>query len=60
MITQARAKDIIEFARQLKRHWRTNDPYELAIIYGYQVSERESCYPGFTLLRLLVLKDIQQ
>ncbi len=48
MITQARAKEIIEFARQLKRHWSTNDPYELAAIYGYQVSERESCYPGFT------------
>ncbi len=48
MISEKRAKHIISYARQLKNYWHTNDPYELAAIYGYQVSERESCYPGFT------------
>ena len=48
MLSEKRAKEIIAYARQLKSYWHTNDPYELAAIYGYQITERESCYPGFT------------
>ena len=47
MITRERAIEITNFARDLKNHWQTNDPYEIAEIYGFKIAELDSHYPGF-------------
>ena len=42
------AKDIIELARDFKRNWATNNPYEIAEHLGIVVLHREIPVKGFT------------
>ncbi len=42
------AKRIIKYARELREHWGTNDPYIIAKNYGVAVSNINSIVPGFT------------
>ena len=47
MISLDRTRDIISFANQLKMYWKTNDPYEIAEIYGFKIRFIDSFHPGF-------------
>lgn len=42
------AKDIIAMARNFKRNWHTNDPYEIAEHLGIVVLHRDTPIKGFT------------
>ena len=42
------AKDIISLARDIKKTWRTNDPYKIAERLGITVMHRDSCIKEFT------------
>lgn len=42
------AKDIITFARDIKKNWHTNDPYKIAEHLGITVLNRDNCPKGFT------------
>lgn len=41
-------KDIIEFARELKKEFRTNDPYKIAEYYGIKIIHRDTPIKDFT------------
>lgn len=41
-------KDIISLARDIKKTWRTNDPYKIAKRLGIAVVHRDNCVNGFT------------
>ncbi len=43
-----RKQEIVDFVNDMKRTYQTNDPYEIAEIYGIGVEERPSCWKGFT------------
>ena len=38
-----RRQEIVEFARGLRNTYKTNDPYELADIFGIKIMERLGC-----------------
>ncbi len=42
-----RKQEIVDFARGLKNTYGTNDPYELARIFGIRILERSYGYKGF-------------
>ena len=42
-----RKQEIVELARGLKETYKTNDPYELAGIFGIKVLEKDHSYKGF-------------
>ena len=42
-----RKQEIVEFARGLKNTYGTNDPYELAEIFGIRILERDHGHRGF-------------
>lgn len=42
------ANDIIALARDIKRTWRTNDPFQIAKRLGIEVLLRDNCVKGFT------------
>lgn len=42
-----RKQEIVDLATGLKNTYHTNDPYELARIFGIRVLEREHCIKGF-------------
>ena len=43
-----RAKDIIDFARDIKNTLNTSDPYVIADYYGIMVNHTKATYPEFT------------
>ncbi len=43
-----RRQEIVDFANDLKNTYQTNDPYEIAEIYGISIHERTECIKGFT------------
>lgn len=42
------ARDIIKYARDLKKAWHTNDPYQIAERLGIVVLHRDHCMKDFT------------
>ncbi len=42
-----RKQEIVELARGLKETYKTNDPYELANIFGIRVLEKDHSFKGF-------------
>lgn len=42
------AKEIIEYARDIRESWHTNDPYKIANRYGIVVLHRKTCIKNFT------------
>ena len=42
-----RNQEIVDLARGLKETYKTNDPYELAEIFGIRVEEKDHAHKGF-------------
>ncbi len=42
-----RKQEIVDFVNDMKRTYQTNDPYEIAGIYGIAIDEKPFCWPGF-------------
>ena len=47
MLDLSRAREIISFAKGIRDCWHTNDPFELASIFGFKIKYLDSCYPDF-------------
>ena len=48
MLSQERIREIISFVEDLKKQRHTNDPYQIAAMYGIKITELDSCYKDFT------------
>ena len=47
-MTHMNAEDIIAYARDIKKNWKTNDPFEIAAKLGITILHRKDIFKGFT------------